>query len=316
MTPMSVSCRDLAWCSPDEPPDEVLAFDDNIEGGLPVGAPGKVGVLDLTLCTHGGRTRVERQYQRAPLYIYRPVYLDPARPDMAFIFMQQSGDGFVQGDRNRVDVRCGPGSAVHITTQAATKVFAARQNYASHVVNLWADAGAVVEYLPDPTVPFRGSRFFQRTRVVANPESTIILGETLLPGRVAGGEKHVYDFYWAETEVQDDTGRLLFSDVLRIHPAAGQSHNSIVLLGEYDAVAALYILSRQTNPKNMVGLLRAALAGCPEVLSGVSELPNVCGVAVRLLGPNSLTVQAALTTAWAAARLELLGALPPNLRKG
>jgi urease accessory protein len=316
MTPISVPCRDLAWCSPDDPPDEVLAFDDHVDGGLPVGAPGKVGVLDLTLSPHGGRTRVERQYQRAPLYIYRPVYLDPARPDMAFLFVQQSGDGFVQGDRNRVDVRCGPGAAAHITTQAATKVFAARQNYASHVVNLRADAGTVLEYLPDATVPFRGSRFFQRTRVIANPESTVILGETVLPGRVARGEKHLYDFYWAETEVQDDSGQLLFSDVLRICPAAGQGPNSRAVLGDYDVVAALYILSRQTNPTNMVGLLRAALAGCSEVLSGVSELPNLCGVALRLLGPTSLTVQAALTTAWTAARLELLGAPPPNLRKG
>jgi urease accessory protein UreH len=39
---------------------------------------------------------------------------------MAFIFMQQSGDGLVQGDRNRIEISCGPGSATYITTQAAT----------------------------------------------------------------------------------------------------------------------------------------------------------------------------------------------------
>jgi urease accessory protein len=70
--------------------------------------------------------------------MYRPVYLDPARPDMAFIFMQQSGDGLVQGDRNRIDISCCPGSAAHITTQAATKIFAARQNFTSQIINLRA----------------------------------------------------------------------------------------------------------------------------------------------------------------------------------
>ena len=39
---------------------------------------------------------------------------------MAFIFMQQSGDGLVQGDRNRIDISGGPGSAIYITMQAAT----------------------------------------------------------------------------------------------------------------------------------------------------------------------------------------------------
>src|SRR5262249_13851946 len=152
MTGSPVRHRDLAWCSPADLPGEVLSFDSCIQGGLPVGAPGKVGVLDLTLSTDGGQTRVERQYQRAPLYIYRPVYLDPARPDMAFIFMQQSGDGFVQGDRNRIDIACGPGAASHITTQAATKIFAARKNYASQIVNLRAHEGTILEYLPDPAV--------------------------------------------------------------------------------------------------------------------------------------------------------------------
>jgi urease accessory protein len=316
MTESPVRHRDLAWCSPADLPREILAFDSCIQGGLPVGAPGKLGVLDLTLSTDGRQTRLERHYQRAPLYIYRPVYLDPARPDMAFIFMQQSGDGFVQGDRNRIDISCGPGSATHITTQAATKIFAARQNFASQIVNLRADQGTILEYLPDPAIPFRGSRFFQRTRVTAHPESTIILGETLLPGRVAHGEKHLYDLYWAETEVQSDTGDLLFNDVLRLYRANDAHPNSTALLSEYDVIAALYIITKRMSPKNLVELLRSALAGCPQVLAGVSDLPNACGAGLRLLGATSLTVQAALMSAWTAARLELLGGPPPNLRKG
>jgi urease accessory protein len=52
------------------------------------------------------------------------------------------------------------------------------------------------------------------------------------------------------------------------------------------------------------------------VLSGVGELPNGCGVSVKLLGPTSKAVRAAVHTAWNAARLELLGVPAPNLRKG
>jgi urease accessory protein len=253
---------------------------------------------------------------RAPLHVYRPIYLDARRPDMAFIFVQQSGDGLVQGDRYRADIDCAAGAAAHITTQAATNVFRARENFATQLVNLRADAGSVLEYLPDPVVPFRGSRLFQRICLTADRESTVILGETLLPGRVAHGEVHAYDLHWIETEVCRPDGTLLFADVLRLNPTAGDDANSLGLLGAYDVVATLYVISAQSEQAVLVASLRTALADCVDVLAGVSELPNDAGCAVRLLGPSSRTVKAALRTAWNSARLALLGAPAPDLRKG
>jgi urease accessory protein len=215
-----------------------------------------------------------------------------------------------------VDIDCARGSAAHITTQAATKVYGARQNFATQLVNLRAGAGAVLEYLPDPIVPFRRSRLFQRTCLTADRESTVILGETLLPGRVAHGEAHVYDLYWAETEVRSPEGKLLFADVLRLNPADGENPKSFSLLGTHYIIATLYIVTGQMDPVTVVAILRPALAACPDVLVGVSELPNNCGAAVRQLGPTSKAVQAAVRAAWNAARLGLLGTPAPNLRKG
>ena len=316
MTQLTALREDPGWYTPSALPDEVTARDDSLNGALGVGAAGKVGLLDLALSRHGGVTRVRRHYQRAPLHLYRPVYLDEGRPDMAFLFLQQFGDGLVQGDRYRIDIDCAPGSATHVTTQAATNVFRARQNFASQLINLRIAGGAVLEYLPDPVVPFRGSRLFQRTCVTVDPEAIVILGETLLPGRVAHDESHVYDLYWAETEVRRPDDTLLVADVLRLNPGAGEGPRSVGLLGAHDVIAALYVISAQTDPADLVAVLRTALTACPEVLPGVSELPNGCGVAVKLLGSTSKAVQAALRIAWNAARLELLGTPAPNLRKG
>jgi urease accessory protein len=306
---------DPRWYTPSELPDALSARDDPLQGGLEVGAAGKVGLLDLALSRHGGVTRVRRHYQRAPLHLYRPIYLDSGRPDMAFLFVQQFGDGLVQGDRYRIDVDCGPGSATHITTQAATNVFRARRNFATQLVNLRVANGAVLEYLPDPVVPYRGSRLFQRTCVTVDPGATVILGETLLPGRVAHDEAHVYDVYWSETSVRSPDEELLFADVLRMNPGAGENPRSIGLLDAHDVISVLYVMSAQTDPADMVALLRAALSAC-DLVSGVSELPNGCGAAVKLLGSSSKAVQAGLRTAWNAARVELLGTPAPNLRKG
>jgi len=296
-------------------PDEFVALDRPVEGGLAVGAPGKVGVLELALARRGGTTRVEHQYQRAPLHVYRPIHLDANLPEMAFVFVQQFGDGFVDGDRCRIDIDCGVDAAVHVTTQAATNLYRAERNFATQLVDLRAGRGAVLEYLPDPVVPFRGSRFFQRTCVTADPDSTVILGELLLPGRVARGEVHAYDLYWAETEVRAPDGSVLFADVLRLCPGDGADPRSLGLLGGRDVIATLYVVAQREDPNTLVELLRDALAG-GDVLAGVSELPNGAGASARLLGTTSKAVRAALRDAWNAVRVPLLGAPAPNLRKG
>lgn len=305
---------DPAWCTPPYLPEEFLAFAGDVYNGLDVGAPGKTGVLDIALAPRAGSTRVIRQYQRAPLHIYRPVYLDPARPDMAFVFLQQQGDGLVQGDRYRVDVDCAPGSSVHLTTQAATKVFAARENFATQLVNLHVGAGAVLEYLPDPVVPFQRSRLFQRTCLTLADDAIVIMGEIVLPGRVAHDEAHRYDLYWAETQGQRENGTLLFADTLRLRPGETGDPRSPGMLGGYDIVATLSVLSSHVPPSDLVALLRATPTG--DVLAGASELPGGCGATVRMLGNTSKAVQAAMHAAWTAIRRAVLGAPPPDLRKG
>ncbi|WP_432163613.1 urease accessory protein UreD [Streptomyces tendae] len=307
---------DLAWCTPDCLPEELLAFGSAVQDGLAVGAAGKTGVLDLELAPLAGSTKVVRQYQRAPLHIFRPIYLDPARPDMAFVFLQQQGDGLVQGDRYRMDIDCAPGSAVHITTQAATKVFGARDNFATQLVNLRVGAGAVLEYLPDPVVPFRTSRLFQRTCLTTAPDATVIMGEILLPGRVAHDEAHAYDLCWMETEVRSPDGTLLFTDTVRLRPGGLDDPRSPGLLGEYDVVATMYVVASRMPLPDLVLLLRGALAEVPDVLAGVTELPAACGAAVRVLGHTSRSVQTAMHAAWDRTRVSLLGASAPDLRKG
>lgn len=307
---------DPAWCTPANLPPELLAFAGSVHNGLDFGAAGKTGVLDIALAPRAGGTRVVRQYQRAPLHIYRPVYLDPGRPDMAFVFLQQQGDGLVQGDRYRIDVDCAAGAAVHLTTQAATKVFAARDNFATQLVNLRAGAGAVLEYLPDPVVPFRRSRLFQRTCLTLADDATVIMGEILLPGRIAHDEAHVYDLYWAETQAQREDGTLLFADTLRLRPGEAGDPRSPGVLGGYDVVATMYVVCSQVASSDVVVLLRDALAGVPGVLAGATELPGGCGATARMLGHTSKTVQAAMHAAWNAVRVAVLGVPSPDLRKG
>ena len=87
------------------------------------------------------------------------------------------------------------------------------------------------------------------------------------------------------------------------------------LLGGNDVVATLYVVTQRKPTEELVDVLRDSLADA-DLLAGVSELPNACGVAVRLLGRTSRSVRAALRQSWQASRLALLGAPAPDLRKG
>ena len=272
-------------------------------------------MLELTLARHGGVTRVERQYQRAPLHVYRPIHLDESLPEMAFVFVQQFGDGFVDGDRCRIDIDCGPGTQTHVTTQAATNLYRAEHNFAAQFVNLRVGRRAVLEYLPDAVVPFRGARFFQRTSLIVDGDATAIIGEVLLPGRAARGELHAYDLYWAETEARRADGSLLFADLTLLRPTEDAGCGSLALLADFDVLATLHVVTQLLPAADLVELIRYSAAS-NDVLAGVSELPAGSGASVRVLGPTSRVVRAALLDTWNAVRLELLGAPAPDLRKG
>ncbi|MBE1531169.1 urease accessory protein UreD [Actinomadura algeriensis] len=256
---------------------------------LPVGAPGKVGVLELGFALAGDRTELTRHVQRAPLHTTRPLYPDPDRPHMPHVLFMSSGGGILQGDRYRIELDCGPGTSVHFTTQTATRLYRMEHDYATQTVELRAAANSYVEYLPETTIPFAGSRFYQRTNITADPDATIVLGEKLMAGRLAHGERHAYTVYCTDLEVRSPDGRTLFADPLRFvpseHPATGPA-----VMDDYGLMASLYVLTPRA--REAADAMHAAIAATG-LLGGASVLPGDHGAWARLLGGRSPEVDAA-----------------------
>ncbi|HEY7030250.1 MAG TPA: urease accessory protein UreD [Thermomicrobiales bacterium] len=298
--------------TPDRLPREFLAYDQTVDH-LDTGRPGKVGLLEVTFASDG-ITRLVHHFQQTPLHVFRPLYVDPGRPDLAVVYVLSAGGGVLQGDRYRLDVVCEEGAAVHLTTQAATKLYRMDRNYASQLLHLTAGPQSFLEYLPDPIIPYRDARFFQRTLLTIHPTATAILGETLLPGRVAHGERHAYTHFVGQTETRTPDGRLLFADTINLAPSSSKLQ-SPGRLGDHDVLASLFVVSQVLRPRDLNARLRAALDHHPAIAAGASELPNGAGVSVRILGPTSTAVRAALHATWNEARLAAIGVPAPNLRK-
>ena len=284
---------------------------------LSVGRPGKVGLLELAFEWRPERTELVARYQKAPLQIMRPLYYDPARPDLPITQIMSTGGGILQGDRLRVDLRCGAGSSVHLTTQAATKVHRMEFDYATQLVTVEAGPDSWVEYLPDPTIPHRDSRYHQRTVITADATATVLACDTLYAGRLAHGERHAYQVFASDFEVRRPGGELLALDTVRLTPPEAPVTGPAVF-GGYDLVSGFYVIT-QAVPAALVAdalheALRGSLAGTG-TRYGVSVLPHDCGAWVRLLADDPRLAATGLRVAWDTVRRLLIGVPAPAMRK-
>ncbi|MFF8594881.1 urease accessory protein UreD [Streptomyces sp. NPDC015220] len=278
------------------------------------GSPAKVGILDLAFALRGDRTELVERYQKTPLQIMRPLYVDPALPGMAFVYVMATGGGIAQADRYRQDLRCGPGTQVLFTTQAATKVYRMEQDYATQRVHLTAADGAYVEYLPDPLIPFAGSRFHQGTVLTVHENATVVYGETVTAGRIARGERHAYTLLGGDLEIRRPDGTTLAVDTLRLRPEAHGGVTGPGVFAGHDHVASLFVVSGRRPAAEIADALHRALTG-REVLHGASVLPEDCGAWVRVLAHEQPRLAEAVRAAWDAVRRLLIGHPAPDLRK-
>lgn len=305
-----------AFYEPDRVPEEVLRRS-KIWRGLPVGSPGKVGVLQLGFDRNRGRTELVQHYQKSPLQIMHPLYFNELRPDMAYTYLMSSGGGILHGDRLRTDLRFGPGTSAHVTTQTQTRVYRMEHNHASAIVNIAAEEGAYAEYLPEPVVPFADSRFYQQTAAVVDESATLLLSDTLYAGRLARGERHAYDVFASDLEVRRPDGRLVALDRVRLSPGGeGDGVNGLGVLAGHDVLSMLYVITPDAPVALLADTLHRAMAESGgDLVFGVSTLPGDSGAWMRLVGNDTVAVAAANTAAASAVHELLTGQRAPVIRK-
>src|SRR5713226_1722227 len=101
--------------------------------------------------------------------------------------------------------------------------------------------GAHAEFIPDPFIPYAGSRYIARARHAVAEGGSLVLAEVVGPGRQARGESLAYELFQGQTEVRRPDGRLLFRDTTRLCPA--DDLTSPGLLGRWRALATLYVVT-------------------------------------------------------------------------
>src|SRR5207247_38951 len=112
---------------------------------------GRDGTLALTLERRAGTTVLGRCRYALPLQVLAPLALGgPA----AVVSVLNPTGGLVGGDRLAIDVTLGRAAHGCLTTPSATKVYRTAGAAAEQRVRLRLEAGAILEWVPDPTIPF------------------------------------------------------------------------------------------------------------------------------------------------------------------
>lgn len=264
---------------------------------------GMAGGIRLRVDLIADRTRITELECRPPLQILRAHHVDPERPDLASVIVASPAGGILQGDELSIDIRVGRGARLRLGTQSATRIYRMPDHGARMTVRVEVEAAGHLEFLPDPFIPYQGSRFSGEATWIVAEDASLLAWETIAPGRVARGEVLAFEAFETRVEVFRPDGRLLATDAVVLD--RGLDLRSPGLLGGSVALGTLFVVHDQFDP----AVLRAAAATIPhpEVSVGASSLPAAAGAWLRVLADDSHRASAVLDAACAAARTALLG---------
>ena len=210
--------------------------------------------------------------------------------------------GVLGGDRLEVDVEVSAGAQAQITTTGATRIYAPRPESADSLCSTRIRLGedALLEYLPDPVIPFRDSRAEQRTRIDMEQGATLFWWEVLAPGRVGHGECFDYECLRVVAEVWADSVPILV-DRMSLEPRR-RSPRSPVRFGARNFLTTIVIAQVGAPQERWRDLERqfSRHSQTDGVVLGVSALPTH-GILIRGLSESGLPIAAALYDFWRAA---------------
>ena len=254
--------------------------------------------------------------QEPPLKVVRAFGLEDGS---ALIHLHNVSGGLLGGDRLAMSLEIGENAHVQVTTTGATRIYRSREAVppATQRIDVRVGQNACLEYLPDPIIPFAGSRFAQYTTIHLDSGAGLFWWEVLAPGREARDELFAYDAVEMKTDIVGLGSAIAIERVRvepKLYPIASPSR-----LGKYRYWATFYICRASVEPSEWLVLeqdlreVAREFSPAADALWGISALP-AHGIVCRCLTVCGRDAFAGLNKLWRAAKLSLYGtqAIPPR----
>ncbi|MER3422720.1 MAG: hypothetical protein C4293_05325 [Nitrospiraceae bacterium] len=283
----------------------------DVESGLlQLDQVGRVGELWLEYTRQGTETVLSHFRSRSPWHLFPPISLDEA--GCAYTLLLNPSGGLVGGDRLSMRASLGPRAHVLFGTPSANRIYRSMSEPSSQSIDIAVATAAILEWVPDLTIPFGGSRFHQALHVKLDAGAVVLLWDAIASGRVARGERWAFASLENEIRITTASGGSVLE---RYHLS---SPDRIGLAGEWDYLGSLYLIGESVESEVWKRLEESVAELLEErqgrILGGVSE-PSVRGLVIKLLAKSAPDLNTALECLWTAARAQLWGLPLPALRR-
>ena len=303
---------------------------------------GRRGALNYEFERQGSRTVLTRSSCSSPWHHFPPSYLDDS--GCAYTWLVNPSGGLVGGDHVSVEAQLHAHTHVLMTSPSANRVYRSLSEPVLQEIRLSVGPDARLEWVPEVTIPFAGSRFRQSIHVDLAPGATVILWDAIASGRVAMRERWAFASVENEICIRTSSRGLAPSSaavpvplllrrgqapkrgapvpsgsvVERYRLVPGRLPESVGLVGSWDYVASLFVIGDAVGAEVWKGL-ESAIAEIFEqrpglVLGGVSTLAAP-GLVVKLVARSAPDLTVTWEAIWAAVRKELWNLPAPNLRR-
>jgi len=238
--------------------------------------------------------------QRGPLAVQRPFYPEGG---VCHCYLLHPPGGVVGGDELEIDVQVGAGGHALITTPGATKFYRSAGLTARQSQILRVGPGASLEWLPQENIYFPGTRSRLRSRIEVAGDGRFLGWELHCFGRPANEELFDAGRLDSRAEIWLD-GRRVLIDQLQVDGA--DLFRAAAGLRGHAMAASLYAApAAEAALEAVQALIDERFAGLP---IGATLVDGV--LAVRMLGQNTESLQAALIPVWSLLRRRLMGLEP------
>ena len=251
-----------------------------------VGAPGKHGYLRMGFeLDKTGKSIMRDLERRAPLIVQQELYFDEEMPEMPCVYILSSGGPNVDGDRYRQDITVKKDAYAFVSTGAATKLAEMKYNYSGLIQNLILEDNAYLEFMPEPVIPCKHTRFISDTRLNVAETATVFYSEIFMGGRkyYKEGELYEYDMLSVCSHGERPDGRQLFREKFVIDPKIENPRN-LGVMGKFDVFANVIVMTPPDKASIIYDKTDVFIETQKGLAAGITRLPNNAGLLYKVLG--------------------------------
>lgn len=248
----------------------------------------KTSIMDFSIGKRASGSYLETVHFSTPLKLAKPLLDDD---DLLNLCILNASPGLFSGDDYRMSFHVKAGATVKLTAQSYTFLHNMESGRAAMDTSITLQEGATFIYMPQPVIPFEGSRFSNAMTVHAAPTSRFILTDIFSSGRKHKGESFLFDRYDSDTSVYEG-GRLVMKDRSVIEP----KKQPLLELGLYEGFSVqASVFFKGYEFETIMSQMRQAFPEDDSVQWGLSTLHVSDHHVLRILGNSAEYIREKLT---------------------